>query len=324
MSSVTGHTLALLGNGTVMAWGADDAGQAGNGTTSSHGLTHPTPVSGLSEVVSISAGTAYSLALRRDGSVLAWGSDFQGQLGVEPIGPELCGIGSSPCSKLPRVVSGLSNVTAVSAGFRTSLALLNDGTVRSWGANKWGQLGDGSPWESDIPVTGAVTESDVPVVVTGLSGVTAIAAGEQHDLALMAGEIGPDAGQLAGSELPAPAFNVNPGAGSLTVGWTASTGKPWLVRWRRRTVSPRPRWGRDVTLPVGTHSYTIEGLEAEEYEVFIVCKGWGTRFVAGTPLPGPARPPGLHPARRQRHKGWGRNADGDVLRPGGVLLAATS
>ena len=217
MSSVTGHALALLGNGMVMAWGADDSGQSGNGTTSSHGVTHPTPVSGLSEVVSISAGTAYSLALRGDGSVLAWGSDVGGQLGVQPLGPELCGIGSSPCSKLPRAVGGLSNATAVSAGFRTSLALLSDGTVRSWGANKCGQLGDGSPWESDVPVADAVAESDVPVVVKGLGDVTALAAGEQHDLALTAGEAGPNIGQLAGSELAAPTFSVTPGVGSLTV-----------------------------------------------------------------------------------------------------------
>ncbi len=90
---------------------------------------------------------------------MAWGANFDGQLGD----------GSTERTATCRcAVSGLSGVDAVSAGRDHSLALLSDGTVVGWGDNEEGQLGDGTP-----------TASDVPVPVSGLSGVSAIAAGDE-------------------------------------------------------------------------------------------------------------------------------------------------
>ena len=65
------HGLALLSNGTVMAWGDNDEGELGNGTTGGR-CDVPVPVSGLSGVTAISAGTRYSLALLSNGTVMAW------------------------------------------------------------------------------------------------------------------------------------------------------------------------------------------------------------------------------------------------------------
>jgi alpha-tubulin suppressor-like RCC1 family protein len=162
------HSLALLGDGTVMAWGDNERGQLGDGTTSgpdhcytetepTQCSTSPVPVGGLSEVTAIAAGQNYSLALLRNGTVMAWGSNGMGELGNGS---------SSWADDVPAPVSGLSGVTAIAAGGDTSLALLNNGTVMAWGANEFGQLGDGS-----------LTQSDLPVAVTGLSGVSSIAVG---------------------------------------------------------------------------------------------------------------------------------------------------
>jgi alpha-tubulin suppressor-like RCC1 family protein len=166
------HSLALLGNGTVVAWGGDESGQLGDGATIESDA--PVRVSGLSGVVAIAAGNEYSLALLGDGTVMAWGDDEKGQLGD----------GKLARSDVPVAVSGLSGVTAIAAGGEHALALLSDGTVMAWGDDEYGQLGN-----SSVPVHGEEGEeqtrfSDVPVAVDELSGVTAIAAGLHHSLAL--------------------------------------------------------------------------------------------------------------------------------------------
>lgn len=164
------HSLALLSNGTVMAWGANGSGQLGDGSTwgpdhcdketeSVQCSTRPVQVSGLSEVKAIAAGQNYSLALLQNGTVVAWG--------------ELGNGSSGGADATPTPVEGLSGVTAISAGDFDGLALLNNGTVMAWGDNKFGQLGDGT-----------LTQSNVPVAVSGLSGVSAIAMGEETGFAL--------------------------------------------------------------------------------------------------------------------------------------------
>jgi len=154
--------LASAATGGVLAAGENNDGQLGNGTQIGSSL--PTPVSGLSDVISVEGHAQGALALLGDGTVDAWGSNEFGQLGN----------GSAEPSLFPTPVSGLSEVTAVSSYGQFCLALLADGTVVSWGLNDHGQLGDGT-----------TENSDVPVPVSGLSNVVAIAAGEAHSLALL-------------------------------------------------------------------------------------------------------------------------------------------
>jgi alpha-tubulin suppressor-like RCC1 family protein len=156
------HGLALLENGTVMAWGSNISGQLGNGTEKTSDV--PVAVSGLSGVRAIAAGEGHSLALLSNGTVMAWGSNASGQLGD----------GTFESSDVPVAVSGLEKVTAISAGGRHSLAVLEGGTVVAWGSNGAGQLGNGT-----------TTNSDVPVAASGLEKVTAISAGGNHSLALL-------------------------------------------------------------------------------------------------------------------------------------------
>src|SRR5438874_2911485 len=162
------------------AWGLNDDGQLGNGSTSGpssckfNKVLHACslgaiPVSELSEVTAVAAGKDHSLALIEGGTVMAWGRNSSGQLGN----------GTTTGSALPVSVGGLSEVTAIAAGTDHSLALRADGTVYAWGDNTTGELGNGT-----------TTSSSVPVQVSGLTGVTAIAAGSGYSLALLEGGTG--------------------------------------------------------------------------------------------------------------------------------------
>ena len=149
------HSLTLLADGTVMAWGLNSVGQLGIGTTESDLAQHQ--VVGLTDVVAISAGIYHSLAVKSDGSVWAWGWNHFGQLGD----------GTTTDRLVPTLVPGLTGVTSVAAGGYHSLALAGPGgPATAWGFNNVGQLGDGS-----------TVDRHLPVAVIGLSDATALAAG---------------------------------------------------------------------------------------------------------------------------------------------------
>jgi alpha-tubulin suppressor-like RCC1 family protein len=155
----------------LYGWGSDDWGQLANGTS---GEGTPTPVSvpgmvaqpGSSAFHSVAAGGSHSLGLTVDGQVYAWGADFSGQLGI----------GSLDEASTPQGVTVPGGpVVAVAAGSAYSLALTATGQVYAWGANLFGQLGNGTASNADSPVL-----VSMPTGVT----VTAIAAGGDHSLAL--------------------------------------------------------------------------------------------------------------------------------------------
>ena len=164
------HTLALKADGTVWAWGKNREGQLGDGTT----INRPTPVEarGLGGVVAVAAGNSHGLAIRNDGTVWAWGSNAFGELGDETT------IGRATAAP----VRGLVDITAIAAGQAHSLALRRDGTVWAWGNNWYGQLGNGTL----APQTWPAPAPSLPSQIGGLTGVTAIAAGYQHSMALKA------------------------------------------------------------------------------------------------------------------------------------------
>jgi alpha-tubulin suppressor-like RCC1 family protein len=181
--------LAVLQGGAVRAWGENQQGQLGDGGEAKSDV--PVAVSGLTEASAVAGGNGFAFALLRSGRVMAWGSNRWGQLGDgTSSGPETCGHASFqefPCSLVPVPVSGLSEVTAIAAGWRSSLALLKNGTVMTWGDNEHGQLGDGSTTGPETCTREGTTQpcSTKPVPVSGLSEVTAIAAGFDFDLALL-------------------------------------------------------------------------------------------------------------------------------------------
>ena len=156
------HSLALKNDGTVWAWGDNYSGELGNGTNINS--TVPVQVSSLTGITAIAGGGPHSLALKNDGTLWAWGINGSGQLGN----------GTNIDSNVPVQVSSLAGITAIAAGGWHSLALKNDGRVWAWGANNDGQLGNGS----------TILGSNVPVEVSSLTGIIAIAGGNVHSLAL--------------------------------------------------------------------------------------------------------------------------------------------
>lgn len=148
-------SLALLKDGTVWAWGANDVAQLGAGVTGFARHDIPLEVQDLGDVTAVAVGGWHNLALRDDGTVWSWGHNAQGQLGL----------GTNADQREPAMVPGLTGVKAIAAGYRHSLAVLNDGTVRAWGQNNFGQLGDGTN-----------TNRNTPVVVSELGGIKAVAA----------------------------------------------------------------------------------------------------------------------------------------------------
>ncbi|MCT2586690.1 RCC1 domain-containing protein [Actinophytocola gossypii] len=188
---------ALLADGTVWVWGTN-GGSFGNGEygtgcdqlPAGPGCRTLTPIQvpGLTDVTSIAATRSGTFAVKDDGSVWAWGFNDVGQLGLGTVGGPACqdDIFAPNCLVLsPTRIDGLSGVAEIAHGSQSATyARTTDGTVLSWGFNADGQLGDGTTGENctDPGVPNCVRTSPAPV--PGLTGVTDLAAGAQHALAL--------------------------------------------------------------------------------------------------------------------------------------------
>jgi alpha-tubulin suppressor-like RCC1 family protein len=159
---------ALRSDGTVWAWGLGDRGQLGSGVTCGVAPCHsrvPVQVAGLSGVTALASAASTGYALHADGSVSAWGSNDQGELGN--------GLFCNACySSAPVKVAGLTGVTALAAGWATGYALRDDGTVWAWGRDQDSELGAGTTCGQPNGC-----RATVPVRVAGLAGVTAIGPG---------------------------------------------------------------------------------------------------------------------------------------------------
>ncbi len=163
----TSHTCALLPGGYAKCWGFNGHGQLGNGSSGDYSDV-PVDVSGLSDATQIVLGGSYTCALMASGGVKCWGDNNHGQLGLGYVS-------YSPVTS-PVDVPGLSGVVALVAGGVHVCALLAGGTVKCWGDNYYGQLGNGS-----------FVDSPSPVDVVGITGVTAIAAGGFNTCAVVSG-----------------------------------------------------------------------------------------------------------------------------------------
>jgi alpha-tubulin suppressor-like RCC1 family protein len=126
------HNLAILGNGALYAWGANESGQLGNGSTAD--LTTATKIGTAVNWAIISAGGQHSVAIKSDGTLWTWGSNTYGQLGY----------GNTTSSSIPKKVGTDTSWVAVSAGKYHTFAVKADGTLWGWGRSREAQLGNGS------------------------------------------------------------------------------------------------------------------------------------------------------------------------------------
>jgi alpha-tubulin suppressor-like RCC1 family protein len=145
------HQCVLHATGAVSCWGYNSSGELGDGTNQ----TSMTPVAvlGISDATAITAGQSHSCALHKAGTVSCWGYNLaSGNAG----------------GATPALVPGITGVTSISAGGSFTCALRSDTSVWCWGTNQSGQMGSA--------FSGAY--SKVPVQVAGVTGITAIGAGQ--------------------------------------------------------------------------------------------------------------------------------------------------
>lgn len=198
VTSSCNHTLILTNNNgsKVYAWGEGYMGQLGINDRNRSYVYRPMEVYNLKDVIDVSAGNSFSVALRIDGNVYTWGDNKYGQLGVSfvPFPPpnELF------IMPLRSLINNMINYTSeytiipikankpaetkelevidISAGGDHALALLEDGSVWAWGRNDMGQLGNKKVYNyTNIP-----TRVLLPDNIT----IIAISAGQNHSLAL--------------------------------------------------------------------------------------------------------------------------------------------
>lgn len=171
------HTLVLFDDGTVGGWGDMRDGQLGGPVAAIPNVSgHATAFVRIalpagSKALDIATGARTSYVLLENGTVVAFGSGRNGELG--------CG---EPCragSETPVVVHGLTDVAAISAGGQTAFALHRDGTVSGWGYSGGGLLGISGEATGNSPI------AYTPVRIPGVRDIAAISAtGLSHVLAL--------------------------------------------------------------------------------------------------------------------------------------------
>ena len=157
VSAGNNHTAAIREDGSLWTWGANVYGQLGNGEetyelnyhitgdgetvycrTAVQDNTMPTKV--MEDVIRVSVGNAYTMAITKDGSLWSWGNNSHGQLGD----------GTTENRLTPTFI--MKEVVYVSAGNDHTLAIRSDGSLWSWGNNDHGQLGDGTIEDRHSPI----------------------------------------------------------------------------------------------------------------------------------------------------------------------------
>jgi alpha-tubulin suppressor-like RCC1 family protein len=164
----TDTSVALATSGALFAWGGNRYGQVGDGTTTLRLTPVRVKLPAGVKVAAVREGGLFTLALTTNGQVLAWGDNFDGQLGD----------GNAQRQTLPvRVKLPLGvTVTAISAGYTSALALTKSGRVLSWGDNTSGELGTGA--------TPPIRFVPGYVRLAAHTKITSIAAGDQTSYAV--------------------------------------------------------------------------------------------------------------------------------------------
>ena len=163
---------AIVADGHVRCWGANDIGQLGDGTRTNSGSA--VEVTGLEGAVALTGGQvggydSHTCALTNTGQVRCWGDDTNGQLGG----------GTKSTALGPVTVKDLSGVTQLSGGGEgadDTCAVLDDGTVRCWGAGQF-----------EEPDGGYLAVRLAPAGVPGIEGATGLTSGDSHTCAIVSG-----------------------------------------------------------------------------------------------------------------------------------------
>lgn len=135
-------TCTLLSGGNIDCWGDNYDGELGNGESQTLSDL-PVEVQGINDATQVTVGGVHTCALLSTGHVECWGENSYGELGNGTIGVQ---------PDIPVEVEGISHATQVSAGTRSTCAVLSSGHVECWGNGEFGALGNGTTSGSDVPV----------------------------------------------------------------------------------------------------------------------------------------------------------------------------
>jgi alpha-tubulin suppressor-like RCC1 family protein len=172
------HTLGVRTNGTAWAWGCGYHGQLGNGQFGTYASPNlrSSPVSvigGFTNWCQVSGGFRFSLGVRTDGTLYAWGVNTRGQLGT-----------NTPCSASTNspvaIVGGFTDWCQVSGAYQSSFALRTNGTAWSWGYNNSGMLGDNSLVSKSSPVSVVGGFTDWCQITAGAYGAAGLRSSEPY------------------------------------------------------------------------------------------------------------------------------------------------
>ena len=175
---MSSFTLVVKADGSVVGWGRDPDRQAAQPVSANRVIPAPITIDLPGKVRQVAAGDTTQYALLEDGTVISWGTDEEGQLGDGPMGAT-GELGRYPKPSITPVrVTGLTDIIQIEAGAKHAVALRKDSTVWAWGTREEGAIGDGQP-KTLRPV-----RAIGPTQVSGLQGITQIAAPRLHNLAL--------------------------------------------------------------------------------------------------------------------------------------------
>jgi alpha-tubulin suppressor-like RCC1 family protein len=174
VSTNSNRNLAIDSLGRIWEWGTYETGPANSPCKRDEidCKLLPSLVPGLDQAIAVSTGYEHNLALKKDGTVWAWGHNFMYALGQGTV--------DSDYHKSPLQVQGLNDVVAISAASNFNLAVKQDGSVWAWGENGSGQVGDGK--DSYTPDYGLYEE--VPFQVVNIGDVVAVDTGTSHSLGI--------------------------------------------------------------------------------------------------------------------------------------------
>lgn len=246
------HTLIVDEAGNLWGWGQNDAGQLGD----ADGKPSPLPkkirdIAGnqISNIIGIAAGVEHSLALTREGKILAFGGNSYGQLGrgvISETGQPLPVVGATYGGQL-------SHVVAIAAGQYHSMALLKDGSAWAWGNNASGQLGDFS--QTDSPAPGRISD---PSNGGAISNIKSISAGGNRSIVIKGDGTAWEWGERTLGAVDGGTFQSVPkeiyrGSDNFMGAARASLGRSHSIILRR---DGRPlSWGRNLSGQLGDDSH---------------------------------------------------------------------